>query len=282
MVVHSLIFDEASRRDAAVSSLDKSLAEVGAAPHCVDLHWQCSVYRGNCRSLATQGTFLERTSTFAGAEGMEELKRQNGIIEQTIESLLDRDHIGTAGNQEALKQTTVGINSLLQITQNSVTANPAWLKETALLAMRSKVVTGLIRNPKIKPTNELQKKYIEFDRHARNCTGQQISLYTFTDSGGGGFETPNGEKVITFLDQSRDTLFEKLEKIEADTSDQAKIQQLCNDIRTVAGIAVEATKAQYAQSKTSGEINTSPSTLVHADTESGLHYKYQRNDKVNQ
>ena len=45
---------------------------------------------------------------------------------------------------------------------------------------------GLIRNPKIKPTDELQQKYIEFNGHATNCTGQQISLYTFTESGGGG------------------------------------------------------------------------------------------------
>ena len=61
----------------------------------------------------------------------------------------------------------------------------------------------------------------------------------------GGFETLDGEKVITFLDQSRDTLFEKLEKIQAGTSDRTKSDQLCNDIRTVAGIAVDATKAQY-------------------------------------
>jgi len=251
--------------------------EVGVKPHCTTLQQQCSVFRRNCQSFATAGSLTQGSRELAEAAAADELGRQQNEIGKTIKSLFDHDQMQEVGKWNALEQTLKGIDSLLDITQRSAAADLSWVKDTALFALEHKVVSRLHRPRKFPHTDEVLDKYLDFHRQATDCTGQPISLYTFTELDGKRTEDIDGEKVITFLAQSQNTLFEKLKELEADRHYQAELRQICDDIQKVSNIAVNATKAQYAQSETGGSCNTRPRTVVFADCASRLdHRRYQK------
>jgi hypothetical protein len=282
MPVHSVIFDDTLRRteeemqDGRISrvTLTDALKSLGAESDYVPLQNQCSRFRQTCRSLAINDTPNATDARTDETAAIQELGRQRANLSTTVSSLLNNRELASQKTWDALEKIVKGIDSLYEVTCNSIKADPSWVKDKALLALRKIIMLDVGHN--FNDTEAVKFSCIEFNRHARGLNGPLVTLVSSTSPRNLDSRDLEGSDAIQFLEASRDRFFKDFADLAGKTcrgtrnSTNIAFTRAHNHARTAADIAVESATLQYKGLLPYTVENNVEQPVVYADASTRL------------